>query len=166
MYKIKVNDKFNFEIAAKKNQTFVNDILIDLNIHKLNTRTFHILYKNRSFHAEIIEINKEEKTCSIKVNSNIYSMLITDQFDELLHQLGMDTASTLKVSDIKAPMPGMVLKILAAEGEHVKKGGNLLVLEAMKMENIIKAPADVEIKTIKVKAGDKVEKNQVMLIFS
>jgi biotin carboxyl carrier protein len=48
----------------------------------------------------------------------------------------------------------------------VQKGGNLLVLEAMKMENIIKAPADVIIKSVKVNPGDKVEKNQVMMIFS
>jgi biotin carboxyl carrier protein len=63
-------------------------------------------------------------------------------------------------------MPGLVLRILASEGDKVMKGGNLLVLEAMKMENIIKAPADVVIKSIRVIAGDKVEKNQVMIIFS
>jgi biotin carboxyl carrier protein len=93
-------------------------------------------------------------------------MQMTDQFDELLHQLGMDNLNTAKVSEIKAPMPGLVLRILASEGEEVQKGGNLLVLEAMKMENIIKAPADVIIKSVKVNPGDKVEKNQVMMIFS
>jgi biotin carboxyl carrier protein len=78
----------------------------------------------------------------------------------------MDNLNTAKVSEIKAPMPGLVLRILASEGEEVQKGGNLLVLEAMKMENIIKAPADVIIKSVKVNPGDKVEKNQVMMIFS
>ena len=92
-------------------------------------------------------------------------MNITDRFDELLHQLGMDNFNTARVSEIKAPMPGMVIRILVSEGDEVEKGGNLLVLEAMKMENIIKAPADVKIRTIKVKPGDKVEKNQVMMIF-
>jgi biotin carboxyl carrier protein len=93
-------------------------------------------------------------------------MQITDQFDELLHQLGMDNLTTATISEIKAPMPGLVLRILASEGQEVQKGGNLLVLEAMKMENIIKAPADVIIKTVKINPGDKVEKNQVMMIFS
>jgi biotin carboxyl carrier protein len=63
-------------------------------------------------------------------------------------------------------MPGLVLRILASEGQEVQKGGNLLVLEAMKMENIIKAPANVMIKSVKINPGDKVEKNQVMMIFS
>jgi biotin carboxyl carrier protein len=91
---------------------------------------------------------------------------MSDQFDELLHQLGMDSQNTSKIAELKAPMPGLVLRILASEGDEVMKGGNLLVLEAMKMENIIKAPADVVIKSIRVIAGDKVEKNQVMIIFS
>jgi biotin carboxyl carrier protein len=93
-------------------------------------------------------------------------MQMTDQFDELLHQLGMDNLTTAKISEIKAPMPGLVLRILASEGQEVQKGGNLLVLEAMKMENIIKAPANVMIKSVKINPGDKVEKNQVMMIFS
>jgi biotin carboxyl carrier protein len=93
-------------------------------------------------------------------------MQMTDQFDELLHQLGMDNLTTATISEIKAPMPGLVLRILASEGQEVQKGGNLLVLEAMKMENIIKAPANVMIKSVKINPGDKVEKNQVMMIFS
>ena len=56
--------------------------------------------------------------------------------------------------------------VLVKEGDEVKKGDNLLVLEAMKMENIIKSPADVTIKSIKIKASDKVEKNQVLIQFS
>jgi biotin carboxyl carrier protein len=92
-------------------------------------------------------------------------MQITDQYDDLLHQLGMDNLKTNKISEIKAPMPGLVIRILASEGNQVEKGGNLFVLEAMKMENIIKAVSDVKIKTVKVKAGDKVEKNQVVMVF-
>jgi biotin carboxyl carrier protein len=48
---------------------------------------------------------------------------------------------------------------------EIIKGDNLFILEAMKMENIIKAPADVTVKTVKIKPGDKVEKGQVLLMF-
>ena len=166
MLKIKVNNKFNFELSSELNQIVINGLPFHGDILKINSRSFHILYNNKSFNAELIDFDKEQKTCYVKVGNTIYSMQITDQFDELLHQLGMDNLNTATISEIKAPMPGLVLRILASEGEEVQKGGNLLVLEAMKMENIIKAPADVIIKAVKVNPGDKVEKNQVMMIFS
>lgn len=166
MLKIKVNDKFNFEVAKEQDVSLVNGHAINADIVRINDRTFHILHKGRSYNAELIQINREEKSCSVKVCTNIYSMQMTDQFDELLHQLGMDNLKAAKVSEVKAPMPGLVIRILVAEGDEVEKGGNLFVLEAMKMENIIKAPADVKIRSIKVKSGDKVEKNQVVMIFA
>jgi biotin carboxyl carrier protein len=79
--------------------------------------------------------------------------------------LGLSSLNAAKVSEVKAPMPGMVLKVFVTEGMEIKKGDNLFVLEAMKMENIIKSPADVTVKTIKIKPGDKVEKGQVLLMF-
>ena len=166
MLKINVNNKFNFELSSELNQIVINGLPFLGDILKINSRSFHILYDNKSFNAELIDFDKEQKTCSVKVCNTIYSMKMTDQFDELLHQLGMDNLNTATISEIKAPMPGLVLRILASVGQEVQKGGNLLVLEAMKMENIIKAPADVIIKSVKVNPGDKVEKNQVMMIFS
>jgi len=63
-------------------------------------------------------------------------------------------------------MPGLLLSVFVTEGDEVKKGDNLLVLGDMTGENIIKSPADVTIKSIKIKASDKVEKNQVLIQFS
>ncbi len=166
MFKVKVNDQFNFELRSEGGKTFVNGNPVDLDLLQLSKTSLHVLYHNRSFNAELVEINREEKTCSVRVNSNIYKISLTDQFDELLHKLGMDTMNSAKIAELKAPMPGMVLKILVEEGQEVKKGENLLVLEAMKMENIIKSPADVCIRSIKVLPSDKVEKNQVMIIFN
>jgi biotin carboxyl carrier protein len=60
-------------------------------------------------------------------------------------------------------MPGLVLKVLVSEGDLIKKGEGLLVLEAMKMENLIKAPADIKISKINIKSGQIVEKNQVLI---
>ena len=165
MLKIKVNDRFSFEVASENDVSIVNGHAINADIVRINDRTFHIIHKGRSYNAELLGINRDEKSCSVKVGNNIYSMQMTDQFDELLHQLGMDNLKVARVSEVKAPMPGLVIRILVAEGDEVEKRGNLFVLEAMKMENIIKAPADVKIKSIRVKSGDKVEKNQVMMIF-
>jgi biotin carboxyl carrier protein len=63
-------------------------------------------------------------------------------------------------------MPGLVLRIPINEGDSVSKGEGLLVLEAMKMENSIKAPGDVVVSKIHVKPGQAVEKNQLLVSFA
>ena len=83
----------------------------------------------------------------------------------MLKQLGMESAFGNKIKDIKAPMPGLVLNILVYEGLEVSKGDNILVLEAMKMENIIKSPSNGKISKILVSPGGKVEKNQILVQF-
>lgn len=165
MLKIQVNDKYNFEVINDKNAVLINGQELEFDLQHTATGYFHILIGTKSFNAELVDINRSEKTAAIRVNSSIYTIAISDQFDELLRRLGMDNVNSNKVSELKAPMPGLVLKVLVEEGAEISKGQNLLVLEAMKMENIIKSPADLIVKSIKVKPSDKLEKNQVMIVF-
>lgn len=165
MYKVKVNDQFLFEVQNKDSVFLVNGEQVQLDLSIIGHNSTHVLYQNRSFNTELVDINKAEKTCQIKVNGNIYQVSIEDQFDVLLKQLGLDNLSANKVLEIKAPMPGLVLKVLVEENAEVKKGDNLLVLEAMKMENILKSSTDGLVKKILVKQGDKVEKNQILVQF-
>ena len=165
MYSIKVNDSFDFEATVKKDLLTLNGTDVKADIAKLGTNTYHIISNNRSYNVEVVTFDHAVKTASVKVNGNTYDIKAKDQFDALLEQLGLSNLNSNKVSDIKAPMPGLVLKVLVAEGDNVKKGDNLFVLEAMKMENIIKAPADATIKSIKIKPADKVEKGQLLILF-
>jgi biotin carboxyl carrier protein len=105
------------------------------------------------------------KTAQIRVNDNIYTITAKDRFDLLLDQMGLTGLTSAKVSELKAPMPGLVLKVFAEEGMVVQKGDSLFILEAMKMENIIKSPVDAVVKSIKVKPGNKLEKGQILLQF-
>ena len=68
-----------------------------------------------------------------------------------------------KPAQLKAPMPGLVVAVPVADGQPVKKGEILLILESMKMQNELKSPRDGTILRVKVKAGDSVEQNQVLL---
>jgi biotin carboxyl carrier protein len=165
MYKVKVNDQFLFEVENKDSSFLVNGEPIQLDLSSIGYNSAHVLYQNKSFNTELVELNKADKTCKIKVNGNIYQISIEDQFDVLLKQLGLDNLTANKVLEIKAPMPGLVLKVLVAENAEVKKGDNLLILEAMKMENILKSSTDGVVKKILIKQGDKVEKNQILIQF-
>jgi biotin carboxyl carrier protein len=91
---------------------------------------------------------------------------LKEPVDLLLEQLGMQQSNVRKINQLKAPMPGLVVRILVEEGQSIKAGEPLLVLEAMKMENVFKAPADVVIKQIKVSEKQAVEKNTEMITFA
>jgi len=108
-------------------------------------------------------MNAEEKLFVIKVNNHVYTVSVRDKYDDMLREMGIDGGKNKKVSDIKAPMPGMVLKVMVESGQKIQKGDALIVLEAMKMENILKAPADGVVRKIHIIKGDKVEKNQVLV---
>lgn len=165
MFKIKVNDNFQFDVEEKSNEFFVDGSKLNVNLSTTAPNTASIILNNKSFNTEVIDFNKVEKTCTIKVNGNNYTVKVEDKFDQLLKQLGLDNIASAKIAEIKAPMPGLVLDIIVEEGIEVKKGDNLLILEAMKMENIIKSPADGVVKKLSIIKGDKVEKNQVLLQF-
>ena len=165
MLQVKVNDKYNFEVDKQIDKLVINKEAVAADIRQLSAAAYHIINNLQSYNVEVVSFDRAEKTAEIKVNNNIYSISAKDQFDILLDKLGLSSLNAAKVSEIKAPMPGMVLKVFVTEGMEVKKNDNLFILEAMKMENIIKAPADVVVKTVKIKPGDKVEKGQILMQF-
>jgi len=66
---------------------------------------------------------------------------------------------------LKAPMPGLVVRVLAEPGQQVQAGAGIVVLEAMKMENELRAVGSSVVKTVRVKAGEAVERGQVLVDF-
>lgn len=165
MFKIKVNNKNVFDIDIAEQQLSLDGTKIQLDIRELNNGFWSVIYNNKSHNVELVEIDKIEKNCKIKVNGHLYHLNVEDKYDQLLQQLGMDNLAITKVAEVKAPMPGLVLALKVKENDEVLKGDSLLILEAMKMENILKSPIDGIIKKIVVEEGNKVEKNQVLVIF-
>lgn len=165
MYQVKVNNQFQFEISQNGPELTVDGRKLDVDFSRLNEGSTHVIYNNQSFNAELVGFDAKAKTAIIKVNGNIYHIEVKDQYDQLLKQLGLDSLATNKILEIKAPMPGLVLNVLISADQEVNKGDNLLVLEAMKMENILKSTTTGIVKKIFVQQGDKVEKNQILIQF-
>lgn len=165
MYKIKVNEHYNFELGDENNALQLNGETLPLNIRELGNGHLHFIYKNKSYNAEVVSEDSVDKSAVVKINGNLYGVNIEDQFDSLLKALGMSGAAGKAIAEVKAPMPGLVLSVGVTEGQEVKKGDSLLVLEAMKMENMLKSATDGVVKKIFVLKGDKVEKNQVLITF-
>jgi len=164
MYQSKVNGK-NFDVIPNNDTLTINGESFQWDLTKVSEGNFHILYKNKSYRAEVVKADKATKTFQLKINNKIHSVEVKDKFDLLLEKMGMAGGAASKVNNIKAPMPGLVIDMKVKAGDTVKAGDALLILEAMKMENIIKSPGDATIKNIKAKKGDTVEKGQVLIEF-
>jgi biotin carboxyl carrier protein len=166
MYKAKVNEAlFEVNFSDDKGQKgTINGKDFSMDMVQLGI-VYHLIHENQSYTLEVVDFQKEEKICVVKVNNSEYTVALEDRFDSLLHQLGMDNMNSQQVNELKAPMPGLVLDILVEVGTTVTKGDGLLILEAMKMENIIKSPTDGVIKSVEVEKTNAVEKNQVLIKF-
>lgn len=156
MYQATINDK---QILTFENSNFEWDLIA------INEQTFHIIYMNRSYEATVLETDYATKTVQLQVGLNTYTVALKNKFDLLAEQLGFANISNQKLNNIKAPMPGLVLDLMVKEGDKVVKGDSILILEAMKMENVIKAEGEAIVKNIIVNKGDAVEKNQVLVEF-
>lgn len=143
----------------------INDDSFNLDFIKKDENSYHVIYNNRSFNIYLVAWDEDEKTIRLSVNGNEYAYSIENNQERLLKEMGMSANMVPKVKDIKAPMPGLVLDVKVSETERVEKGDALIVLEAMKMENILKSPITGVVKKIQVKTGEAVEKNEVLINF-
>lgn len=161
MIKATVNGGKEFTIDGKN----IDGTPVEWDLLEVRDNTFHIIMNNKGYNAVLVSHNPEEKTMVINVNGNDYEISVKDKYDILLQQMGISAKSSATVNNIKAPMPGLIVNILAPAGTEVKKGDGLLILEAMKMENAIKSPRDGKVKKVNVELKQAVEKNQVLLEF-
>lgn len=154
-FKVSVNEELQFEFTKAQ--------LDSLDIQRLSSSKSHILKNNRSHKAEITSADINAKTYSVKIGSNSYEVKISNELDILIEEMGLAVSAAQQVNDIKAPMPGLILDVQVEEGQEVKEGDYLLVLEAMKMENTLTAPRDGVVKSISVEKGQSVDKNQLLI---
>jgi len=163
MNKIKINDRSEWNVSVEDNIAQLNESAVSWDMKALPDGTFSILANGKSYNAIIESVDRDAKQMKLKVNGNIYELSIKEPIDQLLQSMGLNISSAKKADTIKAPMPGLVLKILVEEGQSIKKGEPVLILEAMKMENVFKAPADAVVKAIKVEERKAVEKGEVLI---
>jgi biotin carboxyl carrier protein len=151
MLKVKVNET-EFELTEAQDWDLLEQ-----------GSSFHILKNNVSYRCLLMKKDESGKNMLIAVNDTEYIINIQDKYDILLDKLGMSDMAAKKIKDIKAPMPGLVLDIKVKVGDTLEEGDTILVLEAMKMENMLKSPGSGTVKAIKVNQGEAVEKGQVLI---
>lgn len=153
-YKVKVND---FVFTFDKNEIEKADLI------QKSPEIFNLIKNHRSLNIQLLESDISGKHAWVEVDGETFEIEIKDELDQMLDKMGFSTVSTRHIKEIKAPMPGLVINIAVKEGQEVKEGDRILILEAMKMENSIMIHANATIKRIAVTAGQPVDKGQVLV---
>lgn len=163
MLQITVNEHKTYNIVAEDNGMQLNGAHATPDISLQPNGMISILHNGKSYTAIVESIDPAAKEVNVRVNGQQYNATIKEPIDLLLSNMGLDLKAMQKAEPVKAPMPGLVLKILVSPGQQINKGDGLVILEAMKMENILKATAPATVKAIRVNERTAVEKGAVLI---
>ena len=165
MYKIAGKNSFEVSPEANAAEGLLDGTYYNLDIEKIDSRTWHILKEYKSYYVQWVERAEDSKTFTLKINGQTMVLEAKDQYDLLLEKMGITGGASSKATKLKAPMPGKVLEVMVQPGQTVAKGEGLLILEAMKMEHTIAAPADGTVSALRFGEGDQVEEGVELVTF-
>tara|TARA_R110002072_G_scaffold302889_1_gene489484 strand:+ start:6012 stop:6479 length:468 start_codon:yes stop_codon:yes gene_type:complete len=126
---------------------------------------FTLSYNGQTFSGEILEEATESNFLKLKVNHRVFEVRKKGKLDDLISELGLDVPKIKKLKELEAPMPGRIVNIAVTIGQNLEIGDDILSLEAMKMENVLKAEGIGKVKSINIKGDDVVEKGFVLVEF-
>ena len=167
MYQVSIN-KNNYDVVPENGEHqngTINGSDYSMDMSQKDAHNWIVTKDGVDYRVEVSSLDTDHKTAVLRINGRKYAIKLKDQFDQLLKDLGLENMAVKKVSEIKSPMPGLVLDILVKPGDIIKKGDQVLILEAMKMENIIKSQTDAIVKSVDIETGVAVEKGQILIKF-
>ncbi len=126
---------------------------------------FTLEYKGQVYNGEILNENTENNVLDIKINHRVFQVKKQGPLDNLIASLGMDKPKIKKLKELTAPMPGRIVSLAVQVGQALEVGSEILSLEAMKMENVLKAEGVGIVKAILVKSDQVVDKGMVLIEF-
>lgn len=155
-FKTRVNDTFDFSL--QKDEIVAMDALS-------RDGAVHIVHNNQSIMVSVEKRDFEKRSYYLKIDGTLYEVIIENELDLLIAEMGLATGEENVSNEVHAPMPGLIIEVAVTEGQEVKEGEVLCVLEAMKMENALLSPKDGTVKFVTVKRGDTVEKGALLIDF-
>lgn len=161
--KVKVDGQ---EFETTVDQSKLDEVILDGENYKIEILK---AYPNNVYtflvNNQVLLVQYDETAKDIKViHDNFeHKVEIKTETKALLEEFIKDSGLGDSESDIHAPMPGLVVKILTEEGAEIKKGDKLIIIEAMKMENALASTVDGVVKKIHVKEGVPVDKDAILI---
>ncbi|MBN4072789.1 acetyl-CoA carboxylase biotin carboxyl carrier protein subunit [Crocinitomix catalasitica] len=144
----------------------IQESLDKVQIKRIDDGLFEIATPSGNKIIEVLEVDFGGKKMHLRYNHRTYWIAFRDELDLVLEKMGLHDEDENAGLILKAPMPGRILDVLIKEGDSIEEGDSLLVLEAMKMENVLRAESVGVIQKILISKGDNVDKNQLLIEIS
>lgn len=157
IYTVGVGDETEFSLGPQS--------AASLDLVKTGEDTHHLIHGGKGYRVSWPKADFHKGLYVVEIEGRRYETWVKTPLDGLIQRMGLAGNGNRDIDAILAPMPGLLLEVLVQEGDKVEKGDRLLVLEAMKMENIISSPRAGTIKKIHQGQGATVDKKQLLLEF-
>ncbi|MCB0655202.1 MAG: hypothetical protein KDC57_03645 [Saprospiraceae bacterium] len=139
--------------------------LSGLDIVVSGPNTYHVRWQGMNHQVELVYLDVNAKKIHLRSESRDYVLRVEDSLDILIERLGLQRHRSNALEVLKAPMPGLVLKLMVQPGDVINLGDPVVVLEAMKMENVIKSHGQGIVDRLLVAEGQPVEKEEILMTF-
>ena len=154
------DESFEIEINGE-NDLLVNGQRMVIDFRSVVGQSVYSLIVNgRSYEALV---QPTEEGLEVLLHGQLFQVSIEDERQRRLRQSTGSVTVRRGEFHLKAPMPGLIVTVHVRDGQEVKKGDRMIVLESMKMQNEISSPTDGTVRTLRIKPGDNVDQNQVLL---
>jgi biotin carboxyl carrier protein len=162
IFRAQVGERF-YDIRLQEGTLLLNEAPVTANLAPVHAGAWSLLLDGR--HVPLVVEPLPEGLLRITIGAQQRVVRVQNETDLLREKFGFGHRSSDAARQVKAPMPGLVRKVEVQPGQAVKAGDSLLVLEAMKMENELRATIDAVVKHVHVSSGDAVGKNALLLEF-
>ena len=154
------NREFTVEVLDEKHVS-VNGKVYEIDFESVSGQPVYSLIVDGKSHESYVA--RGDDNWQVLLRGRLYPITVEDEREKRLRAAAGGGVAEGGEFVLKAPMPGLVVAVPVSEGQEVKKGQVILILESMKMQNELKSPRDGIVSRIKVKAGESVEQKQPLL---
>jgi biotin carboxyl carrier protein len=156
-----VEDQEYTIIIDRDDQIVVNDRVFNIDFQKLSEGgMLSLLINNRSLEAIVEE---RDDAWEVLLQGELYSIQVQDERAYRLAKARGTAAEASGEALVKSPMPGLIVAVPVEQGQAIKKGDQVIILESMKMENELRSPRDGVVLRVHVEQGASVDKDQVLV---
>ena len=156
-----INSKEYLVEVIDEHHISINGKMLEIDLESVSGQPVYSLIVDGKSHEAYVREGDDE--WQVLLRGRLYPVQVVDEREKRLRAAAGGGVAETGEFHLKAPMPGLVVVVPVSEGQEVKKGDVLIILESMKMQNELKSPRDGVVSKIKVKAGESVEQKQSIL---